>query len=177
MRQFIEIFILFLFGWLTLIPLLIVVKLLFNGIVADGQRAIERYPRRALLTGFVNFLFLSIISLASFALADNLGAQFLGLPGLLTTIVLLALSTFGLAGVAGMLGDKISPETALVNRLLRGGSLFYLACWFPFIGWFGLAPYAVLLGLGGCIYGLLQRFYPAQLPAANQTVQTKTNQE
>ena len=165
MRQFADLFTPFLFGWLTLIPLFIGIQLLFGKIVADGQRAIEQSPKRALLIGFVNFLFLSIISMASFSLADGTGFQIFSLPGLVTLAILLTLTAFGLTSVVAMLSERVQPDMPIISRFIRGGSLFYLASWFPLIGWFGFLPYTIFLGFGGSIYGLVQRFSTREMPA------------
>ncbi len=136
---------------LTLIALFGVMSALFPRVLARTRRAVEQTPGWCFGLGIVNALFLTGIGLAFIGLADGLGAGFLRLPAVLAFSLLVIFSCFGLSSMAQLIGLRLFPERSAVARVLLGGTALTLASLAPFIGWFGVLPYALFVGLGGFI--------------------------
>jgi hypothetical protein len=142
---------------LCLVALFLVLETLFPRLVARTHDAAEAMPGRAFLLGLVNFLFLFALLAVLSALGENLRIGALQLLALLVLALLLILLTFGLAGVAQLLGARLAPERGPLARTLWGAAALTLACLTPFLGWFGLLPYTALLGLGAFILSWFRR--------------------
>jgi hypothetical protein len=158
MEQTIEALIVVSISGLTLVALFSVVSILFSRLVSDGKKVAERMPGRSLVLGLVNLSFLSAVFLVSYALGDNLNAPVLYVPGILALASAAVGAVFGLTSVVELIGEQFSAERSRTQRALRGGALLILACLCPFIGWFVLLPYVVMVGFGASIIGFLQRF-------------------
>ena len=168
MGQVVEMLLLVVLLGAAVVALLAAVGALFQRLVGNGRQAAERMPGRSFLLGLVNTLFLGAITLAFAGLGENLGVPVLFLPGLAALALLAAGATLGLAAVVELLAGRLFPARAGLGRTARAGAVLYLACLTPFVGWFALLPYAVMLGLGAVILGLFGGHRPAA--ADDQTV-------
>jgi hypothetical protein len=139
----------------TISVLLLVLGALFPNTVADVRRTADAMPGRAFGVGVVNFLFLGALIAAFGALSNGGGGQLAGLLAGIFLALLTVLVAFGLAGVASLVGRRLFPERNPLAADARGAGLLSAACIAPFAGWFGLLPYAGLLGLGAFILGRL----------------------
>jgi len=138
----------------------LVIGALFANRVTRAQRVINQMPARAIGVGLVNFLFFGVIAMILFSVAENASGAIkviLTLPALLITALLTILLSFGLAGMANVVGERILPEHSSLKKLAWGTVLLTFACALPFVGWFLLLPYATLLGFGAVILGFFQR--------------------
>lgn len=126
---------------------------LFPAVLARSRRAADQSPGRSFLLGLVNAFFLSAVGFGFSALAEGIGWQVLQLPAVLAFSLLTILLVFGLAAVAGLIGERLFPDSSMVGRQLRGSIVLILASLTPFLGWFALFPYAGLVGLGAVILG------------------------
>jgi hypothetical protein len=114
-------------------------------------------PGRSFVVGLVNLVFFGAVMLVLFSLADRFhGAGLRALGGIFLALLSIGVS-FGLAGVAQVVGARIKDETVGLVRTAWGTVLLGLACALPFIGWFGLLPYAASLGLGGFILSFVTK--------------------
>ena len=133
---------------------------LFANRAAKTQRVLTAMPGRSFGVGLVNFLFFGVIALVLFSVAGNAGSfvkVILTIPALLITAVLAIMLSFGLAGMANLLGELILPEITIWKRTLIGTAILSFACALPVIGWFLLFPYVGFVGIGAFILGLFQR--------------------
>lgn len=151
---------------ITVVALFLAVAALFAGKVERGRRAADNSPGRSFAVGAVNVLFLAALGLGFSTLVDATGEDFFQLPALLFLSLLAILVTFGLTCVSALLGTRLFPTVSPFRRRLGGGIVLTLAALTPFVGWFGLLPYAAFLGSGGMILGLLRG---ASLPAEAPT--------
>ena len=128
-----------------------VLGVFFPGRVARTRQMMTALPRRSFLVGAVNFLFLSALT---FVLAQ-LGAQnsnnLLNFLAILLAALLGVGASFGLGAAAETVGERLAPGASGLWRTAAGTGLLSLACAFPFVGWFGLLPFALFSGLGGFI--------------------------
>jgi len=141
----------------------LVVGALFAGRVARAQRLIDQTQGRSLWIGLVNFLFFAVIAVGLFSLSEKAGVVLrtvLLVPALLITAALAAGLSFGLTGMANLLGERIFPaqaEGAAWKKISWGTILLAFACAVPFAGWFLLLPYIGLTGFGAVILSFLKR--------------------
>ncbi len=154
MNEIIGITFITLISGITLIALLMLHVFLIPGRVERARQAIEHAPGRAFLIGLVNALFFGVLA-AIFANGGDVG-------GLIALIILLALGSFALIGLSGIvltLRERIYPE--LTGNGLKEGMktavFIIIASLTPFIGWFVLAPILLIIGLGGTITTLIRR--------------------
>lgn len=140
----------------TLVALFAVVGALFPEATARTRRSMDTSPGPAFAVGLVNSLFMGGIALALAGLADGLGFSLLRAPAVALFAILIVLLTFGLTGTAQMVGARLFPQRSPTAHGLLGGIGLVLACLTPFVGWFGVLPYASFLGIGGFILSLFR---------------------
>lgn len=149
---------------LFLVPFFIVLLALFPQRIAKTQASIERMPGRSFTVGLVNFLFFFAIVLVLFSLADKtdgLLKAILTVPAVIVAAVLAGSLSLGLAAMANLVGERVSPSQPAWRRTLWGTLLLGVACAVPFVGWFLLLPYAGWAGMGALILGFFQPARPS----------------
>lgn len=130
-------------------------SLLFPSRAAAAQVALER-PWKSFLWGLLVAATLGVLAIGLMA-APNPLAKVLGM-GLLGS--LLAISAIGGAGVVHAAAGRIrelDPESSAFSSLARGSGILVLSGLVPFLGWFGIAPIALLVSLGAGIKGVFRR--------------------
>ncbi len=137
----------------ALIALFLCLDIFFPQRIARTLQVAETSQGRSFLLGLVNFLFFGAIAVALIALGENYGIRFIAIPAVVIAIILAAGLTLGLAAVAQLVGGRLFPERTHLQRNAWGGGVLILACLTPYVGWFGLFPFAALLGLGALIGG------------------------
>jgi hypothetical protein len=157
MGQILSALVIAILGVVCLIALFFVLGVLFPRQVENTHTAAEAEPGRAFLVGLVNLVFLSALVLALASIADKRGLAILQLLALLILALLVVGVTFGLSGMAHLVGQRILPERSGMQRTLWGSLALILASLTPFVGWFGLFPYVGMQGLGGFVLGLFSR--------------------
>jgi len=138
----------------------LVIGTLFTNCASKTQRVITSMPGRSFGVGLVNFLFFGVIALVLFSIAENAAniIKFILItPAALIAAALAIMLSFGLAGIANLLGERIFPEATTWKRTVFGAAILSFACALPIVGWFLLLPYASFVGIGGFILGLFQR--------------------
>ena len=143
-----------LFGFFT------VMNVLFPKRVAKTQVILQTTTSRSFWIGFVNILFLLPISMLLFSLADITSGPLkwiITLPALILLALLLGFSSFGLLTMVNMTGERLMPDGSLLKRTFWGTLLLSLACALPFVGWFLLLPYILILGAGSVILSFFQK--------------------
>jgi hypothetical protein len=144
----------------NLIPFFIALGALFPARAAKTREIAAASPGRAFGIGLVNVLFALVIAFVFFSLAEKTGGAvkvLLGLPALVIVVALAVALSFGLAAVAGLVGERIAPAQSGWKQTLWGTLLLGLGGSVPFLGWFLLLPYAALAGAGAFVIGLLKK--------------------
>ena len=149
---------------ISLTAYLLVINSLFPTHVEKTQRVINQMPARAFGVGLVNFLFFGVILVVLFTITDGNANRvnsviriILLIPTLALTALLVAILSFGFAGMVRVLGERILPEFNIVKRSVWGAVILSFACALPFAGWFILLPYTGFVGFGAAILGFFQR--------------------
>ncbi len=128
---------------------------LFPRPVGWTRQAAEGQAARAFLVGLVNAIFVIALAMGAGALGEATGLTFLPIVSVILLAVLVVGATFGLMGMAELIGERLFPTSRPMGQTLGGAAALLLACLAPYVGWFGLLPYAGLRGLGGFILGWL----------------------
>ncbi len=160
MSEILRLFLVIVLLTVGLVAYFLVAGALFSGRIAKTKSMINSTPGRSFGVGLVNFVFFTVIALVLFSLAENTGAFIRGLltiPALLITAFLLIMLSFGLAGTAGLLGERIFPDLPPWKQSVWGTVCLSFACAVPFVGWFLLLPYTGFIGVGAFILGFFQR--------------------
>lgn len=137
------------------------VAALFPVTVEISRRAVDDHPGRAIALGVVNLVFLGGVSMALVSLGDGSGVRLFSLLGLIVAAAGVVGLTLGLAAVSGLVGERLAPQRSGVGRIVLGTVVLTLGSATPFVGWFGLLPYALCLALGGFVLGFFRRRPPS----------------
>lgn len=139
---------------MTLVALLTVIGVLFQGLVQGTKSYATQMPGRSTLLGLVNVAFLSILGVA---LGSLNGSDVVQLLAVLLLAVLAIGLAFGLAGMAPLVGERLLPEATPIRQTAWGAAAMLVASLTPFLGWFGLFPYLAFRGLGAFVIYLFAR--------------------
>jgi hypothetical protein len=142
---------------LSLVAFFAVVAAFFPYRVSRMEVVIDGMPGRSFVVGLVNLIFFGAVMLVFFSLAERFNGGGLRAVGGIFLVCLSIGVSFGLAGVVQVLGARIKDGATGLVRTAWGTILLALACGLPFVGWFGLLPYAAGLGLGGFILSFFTR--------------------
>jgi hypothetical protein len=143
-----------------LVAYFLVVNALFAPRVAKTRAIVQSTPARSFGVGFVNFVFFAVIALVLLSIAENTGpfvSGILTIPAVIILVLLTSVLSLGLAGMSGLIGERIFPDLPIWKQMLWGTVCLSLACALPFVGWFLLLPYVGFVGVGAVILGFLQR--------------------
>lgn len=143
-------------GLLVVFPCLaLLMWALFPGAVRGAQAQAGPRPLRSLVAGAA----VTGPGLVATAVLGNLPGPAKPASGLLFALLFLY-AFVGVAGLAGHVGARLpSPGDAARSWLptLRGALVLEGACGLPFIGWFVLAPLALVAGAGALTIALFSR--------------------
>ena len=143
-----------------LVAYFLVAKALFPQGVGKTTSLIQSSPARSLGVGLINFVFFAVIAMALLSVAESSGPFIKGIltiPAMIILAFLAIMLSFGLAGMANLIGERIVPDTATWKQTVWGTICLSLACALPFVGWFLLLPYVSFVGIGAVILGYFQR--------------------
>lgn len=166
MTDILRLFFIVLLLTISLSAYFLVIGALFPNRITKSQRVINQMPSRAFGVGFVNFLFFGVIALVLLTLTDGRVGEILRIILLIPTIAIFLLLgilfSFGLAGMANVIGERIFPDQTKLKQNILGVAILSIGCALPFAGWFLLLPFVGFVGIGAFILGLFQQETPAQ---------------
>ncbi len=145
-----------LIGMLLSLPALLVgINLLFPNVTKRVHTRLKETPGKSFgmglpITAVILFWILSTI---------EANAGIVQASGFIMAALGMTLGTIGAAGMARMLGERITPiarETSAITNLLRGALVFELSCLFPLVGWFVFAPFVGITVLGAAVFSILR---------------------
>ena len=116
---------------------------------AHSQRAeaeLEQSPKRCLYVGLA-----TLLAFAFGIVLLNLPNPLLKLMGFALITAISGVVTVGGAGMAQLMGKRISEMSGAkttFGALVRGSVAYSVAVFFPYIGWFVLAPISIVCALG-----------------------------
>jgi intracellular septation protein A len=145
---------------INLVPFFIALRLLFPVRTARTSGIANQQPGRSFAIGLVNFVFFVVIGLATASLVDKTPGLLKIIPSLLailSAVCLFISLAFGLAGISGLIGERLAPSQNGWKQELWGVLLLGLGGSVPLLGWFMLLPYAIWTGMGAFIISLAAR--------------------
>jgi len=148
---------------LSLVAFFAVLWAFFPNRLARVEAVVNGMPGRSFTVGLVNLVFFGAVMLVMFSLADRFRGGGLRAVGGIFLVLLSIGVSFGLAGVVQVVGGRLRDPASSLVRTAWGTVLLTLGCGLPFIGWFGLLPYAASLGLGAFILSFFSRPNPEQV--------------
>jgi hypothetical protein len=137
--------------WISITAFFVLIETLFPTIVREGKEIAEDSMGRAFWLGLINSLFLLALTLLSFYLANSVGVQLISLPGIILAVILIIGGIVGLSVMFQLIGDRLFPDQSTFKKNSYAAGVTILACLAPYIGWFGLFPYLLLVGFGAFI--------------------------
>ena len=160
MEPLLRILTLFIIIPLCLFGFFIVMNVLFPEQISKTRNILQQTVRRSFWIGLVNVLFFLPVALVLLSLSNTTSgplAAIIMFPGLIMLGVLLGLASFGLTCTVNRIGEQMMPEQNLLKRTFWGTLFLSLACGLPFVGWFLLLPYILIIGVGAAILGFFQK--------------------
>jgi hypothetical protein len=161
---------------LSLPALLVALNLLLPKVATNAATRLEKTPGRSFVLGVpVTMAFLLWIAITSQVPFGPIRATaFLaGLAGM-------GLGTVGAAGMARLLGERLSPlsgPSSSLTNLVRGALVYELACLFPIVGWFLFIPLAGVMVMGAAVFGILGWLPRPQIQQSTPTVNNSPVQQ
>jgi hypothetical protein len=132
---------------LTAWAMILAFALMFAARADQSRTVFERGPAKSFWIGLATLLTLGVLSIA-LANAPLPPVKLLGTLGML---LLISLGMMGLSGLSLLISARIrtmEPTLSLYGSLCRATMLIVIACFFPFVGWFLVAPILFTMGLG-----------------------------
>ncbi len=89
---------------------------------------------------------------------DRLLTKHIPALGLIALFILGAVASLGAAGLAGLLGQRLSDlgvDASVAGTTIRGAVAMELAAAFPFVGWFIVIPLTFFATLGAAAFVLI----------------------
>jgi hypothetical protein len=160
MEQLFRVVLIFILLALSLFGFFTVMNILFSKQVSKAQSILQQTYDRSFWIGLVNVLFFLPVALLLFSLGDITTGPLkaiITIPALFLLAVLLGLASFGLLSIVNIIGERIMPDQTLLKRTFSSTLLLSLACALPFVGWFLLLPYVLIIGVGAVILGFFQK--------------------
>jgi len=148
MLQGTQLFLIIVIGWICTTAFFVLLETLFSSIVTKGKEIAEDSPGRAFWLGLINGLFFLALAVLFIFLGENFGTPLIALPGLFFGGVFIIGGLVGLASMIQLIGDRLFPEHSTFKRRSFAAGVTILACLTPYVGWFGLFPYLLLVGFG-----------------------------
>ncbi len=140
--------------------LVVALNLLLPRTVERAYIRLNRTPVKSFILGALVTL---VIGVWVAALAGAPSGALKGIAAV-SAVIGLGLSSIGVAGLARLLGERISflgeTRSELVN-LVGGAVIYELACLAPPVGWFLFLPLSVVTTVGAAVFALL-RWVPRQ---------------
>ena len=134
--------------------LLLTWRLLLPNIVTRAEQRLSQTPWKCFFTGII-FL---VVYLIPVVILISLPLGIFKAIGTGAIFILVALTSLGAAGLAGLMGQRLQSlglESTLVGATVRGAIAMELAAAFPVIGWFIFIPLTFIVSLGATIFALL----------------------
>jgi hypothetical protein len=134
--------------------LLLAWQLLLPKLVDRAQQRLDHTPWQCFFSG-TGFFFIYLIPILIFF---NLPWGGFRAIGGIVTLILAAIASIGAAGLAKLMGHRISNlgfNASAVGATVRGAVAMELAAAFPLIGWFIFIPLTFIVALGAALFALV----------------------
>lgn len=141
-------------GALTAWALILAFTLLLPGRINVAEARLTGHPWRSFFLGLFLLAVLGTASVVMLGMALPLAK----LMGTMLLLVILSIGMLGFAGLALRTSRKIQMLDSSVSpyrNLTRASAILVISCFFPFLGWFLIAPILFSIGIGAGFQSLL----------------------
>jgi hypothetical protein len=135
-------------SWLCAIAFFLIIEALFAKIVEQCHVIVEENTGRSFWIGLVNTIFFSALIALFLFLADRIGQPLIAITSVILFVIFIIGMIFGLAAVIQVIGDKVFTDYSGFRKKSFSAGLILLGCLTPYIGWFGLLPYILIVSFG-----------------------------
>ncbi len=149
----------------SLVAFFTVVNVLFSSLVTRIEDKSDDSPGRSFFLGLLNTVFIAVLSVALWSIAENSGIGILAVPALVLLSLFAIGVIFGGTSMVRTIGKRLYPDREERTQMLWGGLISVLACTVPYIGWFLLLPYLLLRGFGAFLMTLTAAYRARRRPA------------
>ncbi len=136
--------------------LLVAASLVMDRRVRYAHEAVKAKPWKCLGVGLVWLIVVGGIGFA-LAAAPNPLTKVAGIGIIVGLLGITAVGLAGLASVAGARMQELDPAMSEYAAVSRGALFVTLPGFLPILGWFGIAPVLIVLGLGAGVKGVFRR--------------------
>ena len=150
---------------ISLVAFFTVVNVVFSTLVTKMEEKSDESPGRSFFLGLLNTVFIAVLSLALWSIAENSGIGILAVPSLILLALFAIGVIFGGTALVRTIGKRLYPDREERTQMLRGGLITLLACTVPYIGWFILLPYLLLRGFGAFLMTMTAAYRARRTPA------------
>jgi len=150
---------------ISLVAFFTVLDVIFSNLVIEIEEKSNEAPGRSFFLGLLNTVFIAVLSLALWSIAENSGTGIFAIPSVIFLALFAIGVVFGLTAMVRMIGKRLYPDREGRTQMLWGGLISVLACNVPYIGWFLLLPYLLLRGFGAFLMTLTAAYRARRAPA------------
>ena len=150
---------------ISLVAFFTVVNVLFGSLVTRIEEKSDESPGRSFFLGLLNTVFIAVLSLALWSIAENSGIGILAVPSLILLALFAVGVIFGGTALVRTIGKRLYPDREERMQMMWGGLITVLACAVPYIGWLLLLPYLLLRGFGAFLMTLTAEYRARRAPA------------
>lgn len=145
--------------------------LLFPAVVERARLRVEKTPMQSFWMGILVVIAISVPIFILIALPFG-PAKFLGW---ILLAAALTLSSFGSAGIAAHLAERLSRQGnfSAMSGFIRGAVVLELAAFFPVLGWFFIWPLTLITAFGATGFALLNWMPRASISRASEPLPTQ----
>jgi hypothetical protein len=154
-------------GWICLTAFFVLIDTLFPKNVQDCKEIAEDSLGRSFWLGLINGIFLLALTLLFMYLGENSKIPLLFLPGLFFVILFIIGGIIGLSSMFQLIGDRLFPDQSLFKKRSYSAGASILACLAPFVGWYVLLPYLILVGLGAFVIRTYNQYQASRVKVEN----------
>ena len=135
-------------SWFCAIAFFLIVEALFTKIVEQCRVIVEENPGRSFWIGLVNTIFFSALIVLFFSLAGRIEQPLIAVPSVILFVIIIIGSIFGFSAVIQVIGDRVFTDYSGFRKKSFSAGLIMLGCFTPYIGWYGLLPYILIVSFG-----------------------------
>ncbi|MDH5506259.1 MAG: hypothetical protein OEZ02_03450 [Anaerolineae bacterium] len=147
---------------ITVLAAFLLVGTLFPKLVSSSRKNIDEMAGRAFWLGLVNTLFLVAVMAGLGMIVNITQVQALILFPVVVAAMIVIFAVTGLTGLSQSIGERLFADRSQIQQHLLGAGVMTLGSLTPFVGWYFLLPYMLIVGIGSVVATLSQGWRDAR---------------
>lgn len=136
----------------------VLIDTLFTNLVREGKEIAEDSLSRSFWLGLINGIFFLALAVLFIFPSEKIGTPLIALPGLFFGGVFIIGAIIGLSSMIQLIGDRLFHEQSPSKKKIYAAGITILGCLSPFLGWYVLFPYLILVGFGSYVIRAYNHF-------------------